>query len=208
MPEHASVDRFKPSWWLPGRHAQTLWPVLTRRVRLDVRSEQLELPDGDCVQLDWAGGGGPPRSPVVVVLPGLQGDIGSGYIRGLLRAFQARGWRGVLLNHRGHPEPNRKRQSYHSGMTYDLDYLVRLLAQKEPGVPIAVAGFSLGANMCLKWLGECGQCDRAPPVVAVVAVATPFNLAAVAAKSIAVSPASTSGICCGACTRTCGERWR
>ncbi len=147
-----------------------------------MRSEQLELPDGDCVQLDWAGGGGPPRSPVVVVLPGLQGDIGSGYIRGLLRAFQARGWRGVLLNHRGHPEPNRKRQSYHSGMTGDLDYLVRLLAQKEPGVPIAVAGFSLGANMCLKWLGECGQRDRASPVVAAVAVASPFNLAAVAAN--------------------------
>jgi predicted alpha/beta-fold hydrolase len=180
MSRQPPVDRFKPSWWLPGRHAQTLWPVLTRRVRLEVRSEKLELPDGDCVRLDWAGDGGPPGGPIVILVPGLQGDIGSGYIRGLMRAFQARGWRGVLLNHRGHVEPNRKRQSYHSGLTCDLDYLVRLLAQQEPGVPIAVAGFSLGANICLKWLGECGSRGHELPVVAAVAVATPFNLAAVA----------------------------
>ena len=176
------VDRFKPSWWLPGGHAQTLWPVLTRRIRLEVRPEQLELPDGDCVHLDWAGDGGLTRSPIVIVLPGLQGDIGSGYIRGLLRAFQARGWRGVLLNHRGHVEPNRKRHSYHSGMTCDLDYLVRLLAQQEPGVPIGVVGFSLGANMCLKWLGECGQRGQTVPVVSAVGVSCPFNLGAVAEK--------------------------
>ncbi len=180
MPEQSPVDRYKPCWWLPGGHAQTLWPVLTRRVRLEVRSERLELPDGDCVQLDWAGDGGRSDSPIVILVPGLQGDIGSGYIRGLLRAFQARGWRGVLLNHRGRGQPNRKRQSYHSGMTCDLDYFVRLLSDKEPGVPIAVAGFSLGANICLKWLGEWGHCGRALPIVGAVAVATPFNLAAVA----------------------------
>ena len=57
---------------------QTLWPVLTRRVSLDVRSEQLELPDGDFVRLDWVGH----RGPIVIVLPGLQGDIQSAYVRG------------------------------------------------------------------------------------------------------------------------------
>ena len=148
-----AVGRFKASWWLPEGHSQTLWPVLTRRVRLEVRPEQLELPDGDCVRLDWTGDGG----PIVIVLPGLQGDLGSAYVRGLLRACQTRGWRGVLLNYRGRVEPNRKRQSYHCGMTCDLDYLVQHLAMQESGVPIAVVGFSLGANICLKWLGECGQ---------------------------------------------------
>jgi len=48
-------DRFQASWWLPSGHGQTLWPVLTRRVRLDVRSEHLELPDGDFVRIDWTG---------------------------------------------------------------------------------------------------------------------------------------------------------
>ena len=170
--------RFQASWWLPGGHGQTLWPVLTRRVRLDVRSERMELPDGDFVQLDWVGTGG----PIVIVLPGLQGDLGSAYVRGLLRACQARGWRGVLLNYRGRVEPNRFPQSYHCGMTCDLDYLVHHLAEREPETPIGVVGCSVGANICLKWLGECGRRGQSLPVVAAVGVSAPFNLGAVAKK--------------------------
>jgi predicted alpha/beta-fold hydrolase len=171
-------DRFKASWWLPGGHGQTLWPVLTRRVRLDERSERMELPDGDFVQLDWVGSSG----PVVIVLPGLQGDLGSGYVRGLLRACQARGWRGVLLNYRGRVEPNRLPQSYHCGMTCDLNHLVHHLAEREPETPIGVVGYSVGANICMRWLGECGRSGQTLPVVAAVGVSVPFNLGAVAKK--------------------------
>jgi uncharacterized protein len=171
-------ERFKASWWLPGGHGQTLWPVLMRRVALDVRSEQLELPDGDCVRLDWVGAGG----PIVIVLPGLQGDLGSAYVRGLLRACQTRGWRSVLLNYRGRVEPNRLPRSYHCGMTCDLHYLVHHLARREPGTPIAVVGYSVGANICLKWLGECGQRAQTLPVVAAVGVSAPFQLGAVAKR--------------------------
>jgi uncharacterized protein len=172
------TDRFKASWWLPGGHSQTLWPVLTRRVRLDVRSERLELPDGDFVQLDWIG----QRGPIVIVLPGLQGDLGSAYVRGLLRACQARGWRSVLLNYRGRVEPNRTSRSYHCGMTCDLHYLVQHLTQREPDAALAVVGYSVGANICLKWLGECGQRGQTPPVVAAVGVSAPFHLGVVAKK--------------------------
>jgi predicted alpha/beta-fold hydrolase len=171
-------DRFRASWWLPGGHGQTLWPVLTRRVQLDVQSERLELPDGDFVRLDWAGTGG----PIVIVVPGLQGDLGSAYVRGLLRACQARGWRGVLLNYRGRVELNRKLPSYHCGMTCDLDYLVHHLAEREPATAIGVVGYSVGANICLKWLGESGQRGQSLPVDAAVAVSAPFQLGAVAKK--------------------------
>jgi predicted alpha/beta-fold hydrolase len=171
-------DRFQASWWLLGGHSQTLWPVLTRRVPLDVRSERLELPDGDFVRLDWIGSGG----PIVIVVPGLQGDLGSAYVRGMLRACQARGWRGVLLNYRGRVELNRMRQTYHCGMTCDLHYLVQHLTAREPGTAIGVVGFSVGANICLKWLGECGQRGHAPAVVAAVGVSAPFHLGIVAKK--------------------------
>jgi uncharacterized protein len=176
--EYPTSNRFNASWWLPGGHSQTLWPVLTRRVRLNVRPELLELPDGDCVQLDWVGSGG----PIVIVLPGLQGDVQSAYVRGLLQACQMRGWRGVLLNYRGRVKPNRKLPSYHCGMTCDLDYLVHHLAEREPGVRIGVVGFSVGANVCLKWLGECGQRDQAVPVTSAVGVSAPFHLGLVANK--------------------------
>ncbi len=168
--------RFQASWWLPGGHAQTLWPALMRRVRLDVRSERLELPDGDFVRLDWTGASG----PIVIVLPGLQGDLGSPYVRGLLQACQQRGWRGVLLNYRGRGEPNRLAQSYHCGMTCDLDYLVHYLAEQEPNTPLGVVGYSVGANICLKWLGECGQQGQKLPIAAAVGVSAPFNLGIVA----------------------------
>jgi hypothetical protein len=170
--------RFKASWWLPGGHSQTLWPVLTRRVRLDVRSERLELADGDSVRLDWVGAEG----PIVIVLPGLQGDLESAYVRGLLRACVARGWRGVLLNYRGHGEANRIMRSYHCGMTCDLHSLVQHLIQHEPAAVIGVVGYSVGANICLKWLGECGERGQRLPVVAAVGVSAPFHLGVVAKK--------------------------
>jgi len=88
----------------------------------------------------------------------------------------------VLLNYRGRVELNRLRQSYHCGMTCDLDYLVHLLAEREPNTPIAVVGFSVGANICLKWLGECGRRGQTLPVAAAVGVSAPFNLGAVAKK--------------------------
>ena len=151
---------------------------MTRRVSLDVRSERLELPDGDFVRLDWVG----QRGPIVLVLPGLQGDIESAYVRGLLRACESRGWRGVLLNYRGHGEPNRQMRSYHCGMTWDLHHLVHHLAKREPNTPIGVVGYSVGANICLKWLGECGQRGQLLPVVAAVGVSAPFNLGVVAQR--------------------------
>lgn len=169
---------FKSSWWLPGGHGQTIWPMLARPVELQTRSEQLELPDGDFVRLDWVGSEG----PIVVILPGLQGDMKSSYVRRLLRQCEVRGWRGVLLNYRGRGEPNRLAHSYHCGMTDDLHYLVHLLREREPQTPIATVGYSIGANICLKWLGENGQRGEMLPVVAAVGVSAPFHLGVVAKR--------------------------
>ena len=43
-----AASAFRPAWWLPGPHAQTLYPSLCRRRRHPaLRRERLELPDGD-----------------------------------------------------------------------------------------------------------------------------------------------------------------
>ena len=40
--------RFRPAWWLPGPHLQTLWGALFRRRGKPVlERERIELPDGD-----------------------------------------------------------------------------------------------------------------------------------------------------------------
>ncbi|MBI3899857.1 MAG: hydrolase [Gammaproteobacteria bacterium] len=169
---------FKPAWWCPGAHLQTLWANRLRpRPPLALRRERIELADGDFVDLDWTSNS---RGPIVLMLHGLQGSSNSRYARSVLGAVDRAGWRGALLHFRGcSGEPNRLPRAYHSGETGDLDQIVQLLHQREPSTAIAVIGVSLGGNVLLKWLGETG--DRAP-VVAAVAISVPYELSRAADK--------------------------
>ncbi|MEK7322712.1 MAG: hydrolase [Pseudomonadota bacterium] len=168
---------FKPAWWLPGGHVQTLWPALLRRTISPVtRRERVELPDGDFIDVDWAGEAG----PIVIVLHGLGGSLDSHYARGILRAVAARGWRGALMHFRGcGGEPNRLLRGYHAGDTGDLASFVALLRQREPHTPLTAVGYSLGGNVLLKWLGEQGDDS---PLAAAAAVSVPFDLGAATAR--------------------------
>lgn len=170
-------SRFRPAWWLPGPHAQTLWAGFFRpKPALSLRRERLYLPDGDFLDIDWTGNDQHGNRPLVVVLHGLEGSSESGYVRGLLRAVLARGWRGAVLHFRGcSGEPNRLRHSYNAGATEDLDWFVRRQRRLRPHVPLVCVGYSLGGNALLRWLGERG--DDAP-VEAAVAVSVPFLLEA------------------------------
>lgn len=163
---------FRPAWWLPGPHAQTLWPVLfRRRPRLALRRERLELPDGDFLDLDWTIG---ERGPIVLILHGLEGSSASHYARGLLAALVRHGWRGVVMHFRGcSGQPNRLARRYCAADTADLAYVADWLRRREPDTPLAAVGYSLGGNALLKWLGEAGA-DL--PLRAAVAVSTPFLL--------------------------------
>jgi uncharacterized protein len=173
-----SDSSFKPAWWLPGPHAQTLWPYLLRRLpKVARRRERLELPDGDFLDLDWNGDGG---GPLAVVLHGLEGSSRSHYAAGIMHALRLHGWRSVLLHFRGcSGTPNRLARGYHAGETGDLDYVVNLLRQREPATPLAIIGYSLGGNVLLKWLGEQGA---QAPIIGAVAVSVPFTLANAAVR--------------------------
>lgn len=169
---------FRPAWWLPGPHLQTVWPTLCRSgLRPQMRRERLELPDGDFLDVDWTPGD---SGPIVLILHGLEGSSESVYARGLLTTLTQLGWRGAVMHFRGcSGEPNRRRQSYNAGDTSDLAYLASLLHQREPDTPLACVGFSLGANVLLKWLGETGA---AAPVQSAVGVSVPFQLEAAARR--------------------------
>jgi len=171
-------DSFKPAWWCRGPHAQTLWPYLIRRTaRVALRRERLELPDGDFLDLDWTPN---TTGPIVAILHGLEGSSDSPYARGILRAIECRGWRGVIMHFRGcSGEPNRRPRSYHSGETGDFAYFVEVLRQREPHTPLAAVGYSLGGNVLLKWMGEMGE--RAN-LAAAVAVSVPFVLSEAASR--------------------------
>lgn len=131
------------------------------------------LADGDFIDLDWLVTDS--RGPLVLILHGLEGSSNSKYALGMLRAIDARGWRGAVMHFRGcSGEPNRLVRSYHSGETDDIAELTAELKRREPHTDILVVGYSLGGNVLLKWLGE-ARGDA--PVRAAAAVSVPFVLA-------------------------------
>ena len=173
-PENAQVP-FRPAWWCRGRHAQTMWgtvgPIGGRRPQ----RRRWELPDGDFLDVDEHPAA--PGAPVLIILHGLESSSRSSQVRRVLHAAQRCGWRGVGVNFRSCGGTlNRLRRSYHAGDTADLAWVIHQVIAEHPGAPILCAGFSLGGNVLLKYLGE--QVDQAPRQLrAAVAISTPFDLA-------------------------------
>ncbi len=176
--------RFRPARWLPGRHLQTVWSRWLRRgPRIAMRRETWDTPDGDVLELDFVDG--PPGSPLLLGLHGLEGCSQSLYMQGLMHRAAERGWRGIALNFRSCAPPpgrphgewtmNRGERMYHSGETSDLEWVVGRLVEAEPDLRLFLVGVSLGGNVLLKWLGERSHDARA---TAAVAISAPFDLAA------------------------------
>jgi predicted alpha/beta-fold hydrolase len=167
---------FKPAWWLPSPHLQTLWPVwFRRRPRLQLQTERVELRDGDFVDLCWSRRA---QGRVVLVLHGLEGSLHSHYAAGLMRALERHGFRPVFMYFRGcSGEPNRLPRSYHSGDTGDIAEVVEHIGARMQAPVYAAVGFSLGGNALLKWLGESAEAN---PLSRAVAVSVPYDLAAAA----------------------------
>ena len=158
-----SVESYRPAWWLPGAHLQTLWGRVARSRRLvTTRREIVPTPDDDELILDHLDGD-PSRR--VLLLHGLEGSSNSVYVQGMLREIERSGGSATVLNFRAcarHPDevsrtiPNRGRRLYHSGETSDLDLVVKLLTERQPGSRLSAIGVSLGGNVLLKYLGERG----------------------------------------------------
>ena len=188
---HVAASPFRPPWWLRNPHVQTFLGKFTRpRTSLPLERHRIETPDGDFLDLDLAPDPAP-GAPLVVLLHGLEGSTRRGYMSLMFQHLLARGLRGVGMNFRScGGEPNRVPRLYHSGETDDLAHVVDELRRRHPGRPIGAAGFSLGGNVLLKYLGERG--DRAG-IAAGVAVSVPFGLASCAAWLSSGLPGRTYG---------------
>jgi len=167
-----TTEGFTPAWWLPGGHAQTLWPVVFRRRHpLTLRHERIETPDGDELELAHLP---ERRGPRVLVLHGLEGSLHSHYANGLLHALRQAGFNATFLFFRGcNGRPNRLPRAYHSGDTGDIRFVIETLRADGRAIDAAV-GYSLGGNALLKYLGEEGH---SAPLRAAAAVSVPYRLA-------------------------------
>ena len=133
----------------------------------DRLSACLQMPDGGAAR------------PLVALVHGLTGCEDSSYMRGSARHFLRLGHPVLRLNLRG-AGPSREtcRQQYHSGRSEDLRDALRALAEWAPDAlsrGLLLIGYSLGANMLIKFLAEHGE---AFPVLGGVAVSAPIDLKA------------------------------
>lgn len=166
---------FRAAGWLPGAHAQTIWPLLLKGPLPDYRRERWDTPDGDFIDVDRIDGR--PGNPAVVLFHGLEGSSRSHYARRLMYSLAQRGWHGAVAHFRGcSGEPNRLARAYHSGDSAEIDWILRrLYGEGHPS--LFAAGVSLGGNALLKWLGEQGPA-AASLLTAAAAVSVPYDLAA------------------------------
>lgn len=173
---------YSPPCFFRGPHWETILPNIERR-RFWIRyeRERLELSDGDFVDLDISKTTAHEISDTcIVALHGLEGSSTAPYVKSLVTAGNCRGYDIVAMNMRGcSGEMNRLPRFYHSGETEDLHETILYLSLRYKR--IALIGFSLGANVVLKYVGENPQ--RVPNgVFGAVAYSAPIDLAASARR--------------------------
>ncbi|MCD4750422.1 MAG: hydrolase [Thermoanaerobaculales bacterium] len=168
---------FRPSWWLPGPHAQTLIARFLRpKGIVALRRERWETPDGDFLDLDFVDEDGLREDALVLVLHGLEGSAHSGYAFQLYSRLEARGIACVGLNFRSCSGVlNRGLRLYHSGETSDPAWVIEELRKRFPARKLGAVGVSLGGNVLLKYLGERGF---GTDLEAAAAMSVPFDLTA------------------------------
>ncbi len=172
---------YSPAWWLPGGHLQTIWGKLARDRRdLPLTRETWTTPDDDEIEIYHLGG--EERRPHLLLLHGLEGTVRSHYANGFFSQAFDLGWSAHLLVFRSCGDRvNKTRRFYHSGETNDVRFALARLRRESGDAQIFLAGVSLGGNVLLKFLGECGS-TLPPGLAAAAAISVPYDLASSAKR--------------------------
>ena len=169
--------------WLPGGHAQTIWPALYARRRwgqaLPLQRERWLTPDGDFVDVDKQHASHASR-PLVVLFHGLEGSSQSHYAQAFADWAAQHDVNLALPHFRGcSGELNRAPRAYHSGDHQEVDWLLQRLRhehQQRGGQHLVAAGVSLGGNALMRWAAEHGLQAKLK-ADAVASVCSPLDLA-------------------------------
>ncbi|XP_020084479.1 embryogenesis-associated protein EMB8 [Ananas comosus] len=161
-----------------NRHVETIFAAFFRSAPdVALRRECLRTSDDGAVALDWVSGDDrrlPFDSPVLILLPGLTGGSDDTYVRHMLVRARNKGWRVVVFNSRGCADsPVTTPQFYSASFTKDLSQIVDHVAKRYPKSNIYAVGWSLGANILVRYLG---QESHSCPLSGAVSLCNPFNL--------------------------------
>jgi hypothetical protein len=167
---------FTPTFLLKNRHVQTLYSSLFRKIpthSFDI--ETFELKDGDFIECYWYNKRDANNNkPIVLLFHGLTGSYKSPYILGTMSKLDKNGYDSVVVHFRSSSGlMNKKANSYHSGKTDDALEFIESLQKRYINSKIFAIGYSLGANVLLKLLGETANKSY---FSAAVAISTPMQL--------------------------------
>jgi uncharacterized protein len=172
---------FASPFWLPGGHAQTIYPVLLSRPDVAYRRERVDTPDGDFWLFDWLVEPTPRAldAPLVVMFHGLESSSRAHYALALMARIRALGWGGVVPHFRGcGGEPNRTPRAYHSGDHAEIGAMLEAVRRRvDPRTTVFAFGLSLGGSALLNWLGRAGA-SAGSLISAAAAASTPLDLMA------------------------------
>ncbi|KAF5311736.1 hypothetical protein D9758_018943 [Tetrapyrgos nigripes] len=166
-------EKFTSPWYLFNGHLQTLYNVVgdfSKEDHIVYRRTYLRLTDGGTLGLDFT----PPDldtlpedTPIIVVNHGLTGGSHEAYIRAVLapactpRSQGGLGYRAVVVNFRGCAcVPITSQHLYTAGNTEDLRIALLYISQQYPKAPLFGMGFSLGANVMVRYMAEEGDRSR------------------------------------------------
>lgn len=156
-------------------HSQTIIPAVFRRIpEVTYQRERIDTPDDDFLDLDWVSIG---SDRLMIITHGLEGSSSSQYVLGTARIFNEAGWDVLAWNCRScSGEMNRQFRLYHHGDTKDIDTVVQHAIKKGGYKKVALTGYSMGANITMKYLGVKGT-DAPSEVVGAVVFSAPCDLA-------------------------------
>ncbi|XP_057967434.1 embryogenesis-associated protein EMB8-like [Malania oleifera] len=180
LPALSSLERPYDPFPLIGwnGHVETIFAALFRSLpEVRYRRECLRMSDDGVVALDWVSGDLrrlPADSPILILLPGLAGGSGDRYVKHMLVRASSNGWRVVVFNSRGCADsPVVTAKFYSAGYTDDLREVVAQLAARYPEANLYAAGWSLGANILVRYLG---QDSNTCPLSGAVSLCNPFDV--------------------------------
>ena len=174
------IPPFRPHPLLRGGNRQTIAGVYLPSGKLNYRATKhlVDLPDGDQIVLhedcpkDWQ-----THNRVAMLIHGLGGCHGSPYMVRIADKLVAGGVRVFRMDLRGWGAGARiAKQPFHAARTEDISACLAKIRKLAPESEIVPVGFSLGANMLLKWLGEDESANRQTYATRALAVAPPIDL--------------------------------
>ncbi|MDA9316321.1 alpha/beta fold hydrolase [Polaribacter sp.] len=165
---------FFPTLPFRNSHFNTIYRALFMKENVTYSRKRVSTWDHDFIDLDFSLVG---SKTLVILIHGLEGSSQSKYMLAATSEFNNEGIDIVAFNLRScSGEDNLLLQSYHSGKTDDVHFIVNHIIENYSYENIVLAGYSLGGNLTLKYMGEFAK-TNSPKIKCAIAISVPIDLA-------------------------------